>query len=99
MPRVSIEDARCKGCELCVNACPQQVLKMSTTINEKGYFFAQVKDPGRCIGCLVCAVTCPDVAITVQGTAVQYRLFEYFPAQAVPSGHQEGEAPRGGGAV
>ena len=93
MPSIEVERNRCKGCELCVLYCPQRIIGMSDEINEKGYFFAQVNDPGRCIGCLICAVTCPDVAITVHGTAVQYRLFEYFPA---PAGTGGGEASRGG---
>jgi len=79
MPSIKVERDRCKGCELCVHYCPMGILAMSTEINVKGYFFARVADPGRCIGCMVCAVTCPDVAITVEGTAVQYRLFEYVP--------------------
>jgi Fe-S-cluster-containing hydrogenase component 2 len=55
------------------------IIGMSKEINVKGYFYAQVNDPGRCIGCMLCAVTCPDLAIEVHGTAVQYRLFSYFP--------------------
>jgi 2-oxoglutarate ferredoxin oxidoreductase subunit delta len=62
------------------------ILGMSKEINVKGYFFAQVNDPGRCLGCMVCAVTCPDVAITVHGTAVQYRLFEYAPPPGAEPG-------------
>ncbi len=77
MPRVSIEDARCKGCELCVNACPQQVLKMSTTINEKGYFFATPEKPELCIGCRLCAVICPDIAIEVGVHGCRYEYFSY----------------------
>ena len=84
MPGITVERDRCKGCELCTHYCPMGILGMSKEINVKGYFFARVMDPGRCIGCMVCAVTCPDVAITVQGTAVQYRLFDYTPS-ATPS--------------
>lgn len=77
MPKVAIEPNRCKGCELCVNACPQQILKMSENINEKGYFYAYVAEPYRCIGCRICAITCPDVAIEVGVHGVQYAFFEY----------------------
>ena len=79
MPSITVDQERCKGCELCNLYCPQRIIGMSKQINVKGYFYAQVKDPGRCIGCMLCAVTCPDLAITFHGTAVQYRLFEYFP--------------------
>lgn len=74
MPQIEIDKDRCKGCELCVKACPQQILAMTKIINSKGYFTAEVAEPMRCIACRICAVTCPDVAITmkVHGTMVHY---------------------------
>jgi Fe-S-cluster-containing hydrogenase component 2 len=59
-----------------------KILGMSREINVKGYFFAEVRDPGRCIGCMLCAITCPDLAIAVHGNSVQYRTFDYFSAPA-----------------
>ena len=54
----------CKGCELCIDACPQKSLALSTSINRKGYRFAElVLD--NCTGCINCALVCPDSAITV----------------------------------
>lgn len=76
MPRVIIEKDRCKGCELCVRACPQQIIQMTKQINKKGYFFAEVFDQPRCIGCTLCALTCPDLAITIGANSVVYRFFE-----------------------
>ncbi|MBU4037944.1 MAG: 4Fe-4S binding protein, partial [Proteobacteria bacterium] len=29
---------KCKGCGLCVDVCPKNVLEISTDVNEKGYF-------------------------------------------------------------
>ncbi len=81
MPSITVDRDQCKGCELCNLYCPQGIIGMSKEINTKGYFFAQVNDPGRCIGCMLCAVTCPDQAILFHGTAVQYRLYDYFPAR------------------
>ena len=74
MPQISINKERCKGCELCVHGCPQQILGMSREINTKGYFFATMVEPKRCIGCRICCITCPDVAISmkVHGTMVHY---------------------------
>jgi len=77
MPLVNIDPERCKGCELCVQACPQQIIEMSDQINAKGYFFAHVVDQPRCIGCRLCAITCPEVAIEIEAFGVQYEYFPY----------------------
>lgn len=65
--RVTFDEERCKGCELCPTACPQHVLFMNRErLNSKGYNPAVLIDPdGKCTGCALCAVICPDVAITV----------------------------------
>ena len=61
---VIIAEEICKGCELCIEACPQESLALSDKINLKGYrFVALVKD--NCTGCINCALVCPDSAITV----------------------------------
>ena len=61
---VTIAQEICKGCELCIVSCTQDSLALSSSINRKGYRFAQlVKD--NCTGCVNCALICPDSAITV----------------------------------
>ncbi len=54
----------CKGCELCIDACPQDSLALSSSINRKGYRFAELVQD-NCTGCINCALVCPDSAITV----------------------------------
>ena len=54
----------CKGCELCIDACPQESLALSSSINHKGYRFAELVQD-NCTGCINCALVCPDSAITV----------------------------------
>lgn len=66
MPTVIVEKDRCKGCTLCVNICPENVLAMSKEINSKGYFFPFMQNPEACTGCRHCALICPDVAIQVE---------------------------------
>ena len=61
---VKIEIENCKGCELCVNECPQDSLEMSKNINKKGYHYAILKDD-TCTGCTNCALVCPEAIITV----------------------------------
>jgi len=77
MPRVVIDQTRCKGCERCREACPQKVISMSDHLNEKGYFFAVPSEQPRCLGCRLCAINCPDVAIEVFVHGAQYQFFQY----------------------
>jgi 2-oxoglutarate ferredoxin oxidoreductase subunit delta len=64
---VVVHPDRCKGCELCISACPQEVLQLDeATLNAKGYHPISYVDPEkRCTGCALCAVICPDVVFDV----------------------------------
>lgn len=67
MAKITINEALCKGCEMCVNACPKHLLALSKTrINAKGYHPAEMTDQSQCTGCKSCATMCPDVVITVE---------------------------------
>jgi NAD-dependent dihydropyrimidine dehydrogenase PreA subunit len=66
VPTPIIEKDRCKGCELCVHACPEKGLEMSTDINAKGYFYPSVARPEDCNGCRYCLYVCPDTAVQVE---------------------------------
>jgi 2-oxoglutarate ferredoxin oxidoreductase subunit delta len=62
---VVINTGRCKGCDLCVVACPSDVLILGKEVNTKGYHYAQMQNPDDCIGCANCGYVCPDGCITV----------------------------------
>lgn len=62
--RTVVDSERCKGCSLCVNACPRDCLGVSKESNKKGYFPAQTLH-ATCTGCAFCALVCPDAAISV----------------------------------
>ena len=67
MVKVIINEVLCKGCGLCVKACPKQILALSKAkLNVKGYHPSEVVDQDACIGCASCARTCPDVAIRIE---------------------------------
>ena len=61
----SIENDRCKGCGLCVDVCPKNVLEISSEVNSKGYFPAYQARPEDCVYCATCCRMCPDVAISI----------------------------------
>ncbi len=63
---ITIDEKRCKGCELCTTVCPKDLIHVATHFSALGYRPAALVDPqGECTGCLLCATICPDVAITV----------------------------------
>ena len=67
MAKVTFEIDICKGCGLCVAACPKHLIEISEKlINKKGHSPAQITDQSACIGCAFCATMCPDCVITVE---------------------------------
>lgn len=65
--KVTFNSIECKGCGMCVAACPMSILELNTkVINDKGYSPAQIVEPDKCIACASCAIMCPDSIITVE---------------------------------
>lgn len=68
---IEVDDLYCKGCELCVGACPKDVIALDMErLTPKGYHPARLVADG-CTGCAICAIICPDAAITVYRAAPQ----------------------------
>ena len=71
--RIDVNESLCKGCELCIGECPQDVMALSLErLNAKGYHPAELKAAG-CTGCGICAIVCPEAAITVYREVVKAR--------------------------
>lgn len=62
---IIVDIEKCKGCDLCIIACPFDVLALSKDANSKGYNFSFMENPDACTGCTACAEVCPDACITV----------------------------------
>lgn len=62
---VEVDIEVCKGCELCVECCPFDVLAMTAEVNSRGYHYSYMINPKVCNGCGNCAIICPDTCITV----------------------------------
>jgi 2-oxoglutarate ferredoxin oxidoreductase subunit delta len=60
---VTIAVEACKGCELCIPACPPDVLSMSNEVNHLGYHYPVLAD--GCTGCAACLLICPDFVFEV----------------------------------
>jgi 2-oxoglutarate ferredoxin oxidoreductase subunit delta len=68
---VTIDPSRCKGCGLCIEACPQELLERAHELNARGIYPAEPTAPDECIGCMNCVVVCPDAAITITDDEIE----------------------------
>jgi Pyruvate/2-oxoacid:ferredoxin oxidoreductase delta subunit len=78
LPRghVTINGDECKGCGLCVDACPPECLELEPELNAYGIHPAHYKGMG-CTGCGICFYACPEPgAITVYRAAPPKRVAE-----------------------
>lgn len=55
-----VNHAWCKGCNLCVAACPSGILALDSAQH------IVVSDIARCVFCGVCAVRCPDFVFILE---------------------------------
>jgi 2-oxoglutarate ferredoxin oxidoreductase subunit delta len=63
---LAIASDKCKGCELCIGACPHGVLALDVgVVNPLGYHPVRLTDAAGCTSCALCARVCPDAVFTV----------------------------------
>lgn len=63
---LDIAEDHCKGCALCIEACPKHVLALDeTVVNLLGYHPVRLTDAAGCTSCVICARICPDSVFTV----------------------------------
>ena len=63
--KIRINEDRCKGCMLCIEACKFNELKQSDRVNKYGHIVVEFCGKGKCTACALCAIVCPDAAIEV----------------------------------
>jgi NAD-dependent dihydropyrimidine dehydrogenase PreA subunit len=60
-----VNEEECKGCGICVEACPPECLYLDEKLNAQGVHPARYTGEG-CTGCSICFYCCPEPgAITV----------------------------------
>lgn len=65
--RLTFDSDKCKGCELCVFACPRNILVLDvSSMNPSGYNPAYCFNIEECTACAMCAKICPDSVIKVE---------------------------------
>ena len=72
---VTIDVERCKGCALCIPACPPGVLEMTQSArNEMGLAYPELE--AGCTGCGACLLVCPDFCFAVYryDTAIEHEV-------------------------
>jgi 2-oxoglutarate ferredoxin oxidoreductase subunit delta len=63
---LAIRADRCKGCEICIGACPHHVLALDpAVVNPLGYHPVRLTDAAGCTSCAICARVCPDAVFSV----------------------------------
>ncbi len=62
---IEVNTERCKGCQLCIIACPQKVIALANKVNLHGYPYVEAVNEEACVGCASCGIVCPDGCITV----------------------------------
>jgi 2-oxoglutarate ferredoxin oxidoreductase subunit delta len=63
--KIIIDRELCKGCLLCIRACPVKVLEQDAQPNSSGSYPSVPTHPENCIACANCFEVCPDVCIEV----------------------------------
>jgi 2-oxoglutarate ferredoxin oxidoreductase subunit delta len=62
---LDVNETWCKGCRICVDLCPQNVLAMIEAPDRWEGSIVQVVSMDACNGCGICEAECPDFAIAV----------------------------------
>lgn len=62
----SVFPGLCKGCGLCIEKCPVNIIEWSKVLGVYGTPAVQVNEADKCIACKMCQIVCPDCAINVE---------------------------------
>ncbi len=63
---LKIREDKCKGCGLCIAACPKKILEIDMEkVNVKDYRPIKCINMDECIGCGNCGIMCPDGVINI----------------------------------
>ena len=75
MKQLTIDETRCKGCNICTMVCPYKIFQIGVIPNKRGIYVPILHEAGKCANCRLqdlygrqicggCALICPDQAIS-----------------------------------
>jgi ferredoxin len=59
---IQLQTDECKGCRLCIAACPTHSLSLSADINRLGYPYVLFRG-SHCTACGLCYYVCPEPGV------------------------------------
>lgn len=69
--RISLDEATCDGCGVCIFFCKPSVFELSRELSARGVYPALSVHPEACNGCGLCELGCPQLVICVSSCEVQ----------------------------
>ena len=74
MAKIIVDEKVCKGCGMCVHACPLKIIALDKTrLNAKGYHPAKLMEPDKCVGCKMCMkIGCPAISIKDKKSVIDF---------------------------
>lgn len=63
---IDIDKVYCKGCDICITACPKGVFSHSKIRNNYGTPMPEATNTQKCTACRLCEKMCPDGCINVE---------------------------------
>jgi NAD-dependent dihydropyrimidine dehydrogenase PreA subunit len=84
--KIFIDPLRCKGCQICIDSCPVDVLRPDP---ETGRAFAAY--PTDCQTCFLCQDDCPEQAIRIDPEVINPRTISVYDAYGIALRPIEGD--------
>lgn len=63
---IYIDNDLCKGCDICIELCAENVFIRSEQINSRGYYIPIPASMDKCTGCMICELICPELAVIIE---------------------------------
>jgi 2-oxoglutarate ferredoxin oxidoreductase subunit delta len=94
--QLRIDEQECKGCGLCIEACPPKVISLSERLNHFGYRTVLYGGNG-CTACGICFMACPEPGAITVLRLVSTRKVEAYDSHSFRTERGKDGAPIAGG--